>query len=92
MNKDWQIPRRRFLRGVGTALALPMLEAMVPATKALSAIAGEDSPAARVFPKRLGFIYVPNGVNMADWTPAAEGRRRMIGGVLSGAACVVKVR
>ena len=73
MNKNWQIPRRRFLQGVGTALALPMLEAMAPAAKALGAGAGEESTAARVFPKRMGFVYVPNGVNMADWTPAAEG-------------------
>src|ERR1043166_6824085 len=61
--KRWQIPRRTFLKGVGTALALPMLEAMAPLSAA---------PAMRR-PLRRAFIYVPNGVNMADWTPAIEG-------------------
>ena len=61
--KRWQIPRRTFLKGVGTALALPMLEAMAPLSAA---------PAMRR-PLRMAFIYVPNGVNMADWTPAIEG-------------------
>ena len=61
--KKWQIPRRTFLKGLGTALALPMLEAMVPAR---AAVAGHA-------PRRMAFMYVPNGVNMDDWTPAAEG-------------------
>ncbi len=46
------LPRRTFLRGVGTALALPMLDAMVPALSAKSA-----KPTLR-----LGFVYVSNGV------------------------------
>src|SRR5205085_6818529 len=62
--KKWQIPRRTFLKGVGTALALPMLDAMVPAFAAV--------PIARR-PLRMAFVYVPNGVNMADWTPEKEG-------------------
>jgi hypothetical protein len=66
MNRNWQIPRRTFLKGMGTAMALPLLEAMTP-TKLLGAI----SPAAK--PVRMAFVYVPNGVNMADWTPTAEG-------------------
>jgi hypothetical protein len=66
MNKNWQIPRRTFLKGVGTAMALPLLEAMVPA-KLLAA----SAPATK--PLRMAFVYVPNGVNMADWTPTAEG-------------------
>jgi len=56
--------RRTILRGLGAAVAVPWLDAMLPAFAA-------SSPAA--FPTRLGFIYVPNGKNMADWTPAAEG-------------------
>jgi hypothetical protein len=62
--KKWQIPRRTFLKGVGTALALPALEAMVSPMSA--------APAGRS-PLRMAFVYVPNGVNMADWTPATEG-------------------
>jgi hypothetical protein len=56
------IPRRAFLRGSGAALALPMLDAMVPAFAALPAR-----------PMRLAFIEVPNGIIMDKWTPATEG-------------------
>jgi len=70
MNKAWHLPRRTFLRGVGTAIALPWLEAMEPGLKALAATAGPESKPA---PKRLAFVYIPNGANMADWTPKAEG-------------------
>lgn len=56
------LPRRTFLRGMGVALALPMLDAMTPAL----------SPAAKPV-VRLGFVYVPNGVIMDKWTPLAEG-------------------
>jgi hypothetical protein len=51
-------------------MALPMLEAMAPAAKVLAAAA--DKPAG-AFPKRMAFVYVPNGANMADWTPKAVG-------------------
>lgn len=60
------IPRRTFLRGVGTTLALPLLDSMVPA------MAGAQSTAARPVP-RLGIVYAPNGIIMEQWTPAAEG-------------------
>jgi hypothetical protein len=65
------LPRRAFLRGVGTGLALPLLDAMVPA---LSAI--DKTPAKGV--RRLGFVYLPNGVAMNFkgvnyWRPIGEG-------------------
>ncbi len=60
------ISRRTVLRGLGTAVALPFLEAMQP----VFALAGQTKPA----PKRLAFIYLPNGKHMADWTPKMEGR------------------
>jgi hypothetical protein len=60
------LPRRTFLRGVGASLALPLLDAMVPAATALA-----QTAAAR--PPRFGFIYVPHGADMASWTPAAAG-------------------
>lgn len=65
MSRPWQIPRRTFLKGLGTAIALPMLEVMSPA-RTLAA-------PARGFPRRMAFVYVPNGANMADWTPKAVG-------------------
>ncbi len=58
--------RRTFLKGVGAAIALPMLDAMTPAL-ARAAQAGKA-------PVRLAFTYVPNGITMNQWTPAAEGR------------------
>src|SRR5438132_2960419 len=70
MNKTWQIPRRTFLKGLGTVIALPMLEAMLPPAKLLAAAASE---AAKTFPRRMAFIYIPNGVNMEDWTPQSLG-------------------
>ena len=66
MSKSWQIPRRTFLRGVGTAIALPVLDAMLP-----SRLIG--ATAATPFPKRMGFVYVPNGMNMAKWAPTGVG-------------------
>jgi hypothetical protein len=62
--KNWHIPRRTFLKGVGTALALPWLDAMSPLR------AASPAPAR---PLRMAFVYVPNGVNMEDWTPATTG-------------------
>jgi hypothetical protein len=60
------LPRRTFLRGVGTALALPLLDAMVPASTALAA-----TPAKPV--QRFGAIMVPMGAVMKQWTPATAG-------------------
>jgi Protein of unknown function (DUF1552) len=65
------LPRRTFLRGMGTALALPLLDAMVPALSAMA-----TTPAAGV--RRMGFIYMPNGVAMNFkgvnyWRPKGEG-------------------
>jgi hypothetical protein len=60
------IPRRTFLRGVGTALALPLLDAMVPALTAT--VKSAANPV-----KRFGVVYVPNGITMSAWTPKATG-------------------
>jgi len=62
------ISRRALLRGMGVAVALPWLEAMGPA----NAWAG-DTPKSKAAPNRMAFLYVPNGKNMVDWTPKAEG-------------------
>jgi hypothetical protein len=57
------LPRRTFLRGLGASIALPMLDAMRPLRAA----------ATKAPPLRVGFLFVPNGVHMPDWTPAGEG-------------------
>jgi hypothetical protein len=59
------LPRRTFLQGSAT-LALPLLDAMVPALTALSRTAAA---------RRLGFVYIPNGAIMDQWTPPREGIR-----------------
>jgi hypothetical protein len=56
------LPRRTVLRGIGTALALPMLDCMVPA------FAEAPKPV-----KRFGEVYVSMGMNMQHWTPPTEG-------------------
>jgi hypothetical protein len=60
------LPRRTFLRGLGATLALPLLDGMVPALSAMSRTA-----AAPV--RRMGFVYVPNGVNLAKWAVTGTG-------------------
>jgi hypothetical protein len=60
------IPRRAMLRGLGASLALPLLDAMVPPLTAL-----QKTPATPL--TRFGVMYVPNGMVMEQWTPAAEG-------------------
>src|SRR5580765_866303 len=60
------LPRRTFLRGAGTALALPLLDAMVPAMKAERLTA-----AAPV--RRLGFVMYPLGVDEERWRPKEQG-------------------
>src|SRR5690606_22678238 len=65
MTKSWHISRRTVLKGLGTAVALPLLDAMKPAL----ALAGEKQGT----PTRMVFVYVPNGKHMPDWTPTAVG-------------------
>jgi hypothetical protein len=60
------IPRRTVLRGLGASLALPLLDGMVPALAAMRNTAANPV-------RRLGVVYVPNGMMMDGWTPATEG-------------------
>src|SRR5688500_8608241 len=64
--KKISLPRRTFLRGMGATLALPLLDAMVPALSAQSKTAANPV-------RRLGIVYVPNGQAMPYWTPKGEG-------------------
>ena len=59
------LPRRTFLKGVGATVALPLLDAMVPAFAVRAAVKA---------PVRLVFAYTPNGTMMHDWTPKGVGR------------------
>ncbi|NCF85010.1 MAG: DUF1552 domain-containing protein [Verrucomicrobiaceae bacterium] len=62
MKPPWNLSRRHFLRGLGAAIALPSLDVMATSTKAAS-----------VAPTRLGFFFVPNGVNLEHWRPTKTG-------------------
>lgn len=59
------LPRRTFLRGMGAAVALPLLDSMIPAATAAMA-----TPAKPV--RRLGYIFMPMGADMPRWTPAGD--------------------
>src|SRR5262245_16307407 len=61
------LPRRTFLRGLGVGVALPLLDAMVPALSAIGTTAARPV-------QRLGFVYIPMGMNPAPWMPDSEGR------------------
>jgi hypothetical protein len=61
------LPRRTVLRGLGVTMALPLLEAMIPAT-------GRRATAASRAAHRFLAFYVPNGMAMEYWTPKGEGR------------------
>jgi hypothetical protein len=59
------LPRRTFLKGLQATLALPLLDAMIPAATALA-----RTPAKPI--RRLGFVYIPMGCDHARWTPPGE--------------------
>ena len=61
------LSRRTLLRGAGAALALPLLDSMVPAGTALAQTAAKPK-------SRLGCIYIPHGATMDKWTPAKVGK------------------
>jgi hypothetical protein len=60
------LDRRTLLRGVGASVALPLLDAMIPAATALAATAAAPRP-------RMGFVYFPHGAVMQHWSPQATG-------------------
>ena len=61
------LPRRTFLRGAGTALALPLLDAMLPA---MTASAATDAAPEKL--RRIGYVYMPMGCDISRWTPPQE--------------------
>lgn len=75
------VPRRAFLRGMGASVALPLLDAMIPAGTALAA-----TPARPV--RRLGYVYMPMGSNIAQWTPPGSGKLTVLSPTLQSLAPV----
>lgn len=70
------LPRRSFLRGVGASLALPLLDAMIPAATASSkTVLGQA--------KRLGFVFMPMGCDQSRWFPSSAGPLNELSPILS---------
>ena len=70
------LPRRTFLRGLQATLALPLLDAMIPAATALAKTAAKPVP-------RLGYVFVPMGCHHDKWIPEGEGVLRQLSPSLS---------
>ncbi len=70
------LDRRTFLKGLGTLMALPALEALP-----LRALGASRVAAAGAAPIRMAYLFVPNGVNMAHWTPAGGTGSSLAAGV-----------
>ena len=69
------LTRRTALKGLGVALGLPLLDAMIPAGTALAQTAAKTTP-------HVGFIYFPHGAVMNRWTPTSEGQIGEFGDIL----------
>ena len=70
------LARRTFLRGMGATLALPLLDAMVPALSAQARVVAGSV-------RRLGYVYIPMGMNAAAWTPEGDGALQLSPSLLS---------
>jgi hypothetical protein len=79
------LPRRTFLRGAGAALALPLLDAMIPSMTALA-----DTAASPARLRRLGFVYMPMGCDVSRWTPPGKDTLDELSPTLSPLAAVKK--
>jgi len=75
------MPRRTFLRGLGATLALPLLDAMVPAATPLAKTAANPV-------RRLGFVFMPMGCDITRWTPPGENKLDELSPILSSLAPV----
>jgi hypothetical protein len=74
------LSRRTVLKGLGVSMALPVLDAMFPG------LAFGRQAAARAFPRRMAFCYVPNGVLYSQWNPIGAGRNYVLSKTLEAMA------
>src|SRR5580765_5337147 len=70
------LARRTFLRGMGATIGLPLLGSMVPSMTALAQTAAAPT-------RRLGFVYIPHGVILNQWTPTSSGSGFEMPGILT---------
>lgn len=73
-----QLTRRRFLRGLGAAVALPMFESLLPRS-AWGLNPSRPATTASGMPVRTAFFYHPNGVNLKLWHPSGDGKNFVLG-------------
>src|SRR2546426_12050687 len=78
------LPRRTFLRGMGVTVALPLLDAMVPA---LFAMTPAGNPG-----RRFGFVYIPMGMNPAPWIHKAVGKINELSTFLASLITVIVLK
>ena len=71
------IDRRAFLHGVGATVALPLLDAMVPASTALAKTAANPV-------RRVGYVFMPMGCDMTRWTPPERSSEAVPGRSVAG--------
>ncbi len=67
MSRHLNVERRRFLRGIGACVALPVFRSLLPAAESTGSMVSGGTP------RRMAFIYHPNGVNVERWRVADEG-------------------
>ncbi len=73
--RRWSLSRRHFLRGLGACVALPALPSMMPKLAlAAEASAAAGATLAATSPRRMVFVTLPNGMNLAKWWPTGEGK------------------
>src|SRR3954463_3727970 len=77
------LPRRTFLKSVGATMALPLLDAMIPAATAL------DKTVAKPV-RRLGFVFMPMGCDITRWTPKSDKTLDQLSPILSSLEPVKK--
>src|SRR3989337_2396493 len=70
------LPRRTFLKGAQAMLALPLLDAMIPAATAWAQTPAKPVP-------RLGFVYMPMGCDHSRWTPPGAGKLTQLSPILN---------
>lgn len=87
MSKTISTSRRYFLRGLGTAIALPAMESLVPGAGIARAVENK-SVSSLSKPLRMAYVYMPNGVIMDHWTPKSTGAKYQLPKTLAALAAV----
>jgi Protein of unknown function (DUF1552) len=89
LERQWALSRRSFLRGVGACVALPAMPSLVPRIgQAAEAAPNLAAAAAAKAPRRMAFVTIPNGVNLAHWWPQGKGKDFQLAATMQPLAAV----